>query len=250
MSEVKFDFRGKNFAVTGASSGIGKQVALELLQAGANVMAVARRKELLDEIYKDYSDQVFTAKVDVKTPEDWDEPIKEFVQTKGKFHGAVYAAGITGLISLKMYDANFAKDIIDTNFFGVIESFRRLIKASNCHKDSSHVWITSVAAHNGSKGEFIYSASKGALLSAMHSLVKDISGKGHRLNCISPGWIDTEMTQNFTKNTGLEKSFAVQRQIMGAGKPDNISGIALFLLSDRASWITGAEIGGGGYLSS
>ena len=246
MSELEFDFRGKNFAVTGASSGIGKQIALELLQAGANVMAVARRKELLDEIYKDYPNQVFTAKVDVTTPEDWEEPLKQFVQEKGKFHGAVYAAGITGLMPLRMYEADSAKAMMDTNFFGVIESFRRLIKATNCHEGSSHVWLTSVAAHNGSKGQLVYSATKGALLSAMSSLVKEISGKGHRLNCISPGWIDTEMTQNFTKNTGLEKSFAIQRQLMGAGKPEDISGIALFLLSNRANWITGVEIEGGG----
>ena len=129
MSDIKFDFTGKNFAVTGASSGIGKQIALELLQAGANVMAVARRKEVLDEIYKDYP-KVFTAKVDVTTPEDWDKPLKQFVQEKGKFHGAVYAAGISGQISLRMYDADFAKDIMNTNFFGVIESIRRIIKAT------------------------------------------------------------------------------------------------------------------------
>lgn len=110
--------------------------------------------------------------------------------------------------------------------------------------------MSSVGAHNAAKGEFVYAASKGALLSAMYSLVKDISNKGHRINCITPGWVKTEMTQNllmkFTKEENLEEGFAMKRQILPAGEPKDISGIALFLLSDRASWITGAEIEGGG----
>lgn len=250
MSEVNFDFSGKNFAVVGASSGIGKQAVFELLEAGANVLAVARRKNLMDEIYKDYPKQIVTAGLDVTKNENWDESIKNFVAEYGKFHGSVYSAGITERFSLRMFNMEETKKIIDTNLFGAINFLEILTRSSFVNKSSSHIWLSSVSAHRGVQGVAAYSASKGALISAMRPLAVEIAKKGHRLNTISPGWLNTEMTQNINALSEVENSKS-KNYILGYGQPEDVSGVILFLLSDRAKWITGTDIVvDGGYLAN
>lgn len=240
MSEVTFDFSGKNFAVTGASSGIGKQVALELLSAGANVFAVARRKELLDEIYKDYPDQVVTARLDVTKADGWDSALKDFVKAKGKFNGSVYAAGITTGFSLRLFDDEKARTVMETNFFGAVSFLRRLTRSTNAASQTSNVWIASTAAHCGARSLIAYGSTKGALISAMRHAACEIGKNGHRLNTISPGWVDTEMTHNFLNESGI--NLRDDDYILGIGKPEDISGVILFLLSNRSRWITGTDI--------
>lgn len=252
MSEVNFDFSGKNFAVMGASSGIGKQIALDLLDSGANVLAMARRKELMDEIFAKYSSQVITAKVDVCHQENLDEILKSFVKTKGKLHGSVYTTGITSSFDLRMFEEEELTRIMEVNFFGAVKFLSKLTKTIYVNSGSSNVWLASTAAHAGARGLSAYSASKGAMISSMKSFALEIGNKKHRLNSISPGWIRTSMTENFTENTGLEERYGSGRYILeNYGQPEDVSGIALFLLSNKSRWITGIDIVvDGGYLAS
>ena len=249
MSEVNFNFSGKNFAVMGASSGIGKQIALDLLNAGANVLVMARRKELMNEIYGNFSSQVMTAKVDVQHQENLDATLKEFVNVKGKFHGSVYATGITSVFNLRMFEEEELQKVMDINFFGALRFISKLTSGVYANKGASHVWIASISAHTGTKGVALYGATKGAMISSMKSLATEIGTKKHRLNTISPGWINTPMTENFTADTG--KEYDSERYILdNDGQPEDVSGIALFLLSERARWITGTDIVvDGGYLA-
>lgn len=250
MSEISFDFHGKNFVVTGASSGIGKQIALELLETGANVLAVARRKEMLEEIYKDYSEHVFAVSIDVTAENVWDEALQSFVEKFGKFDGSVCAAGIEGLNPLRSFDGTLAQKIMDTNFWGTIRLFQRVTKTKYSQAGASHVWLGSVGAHKESKGQSMYSASKGALLSAMKVLAKEISNRKQRLNVISPGWVKTPLTEQVLDHTGHDEGFNQNQYPLGTGQPEDISGVVLFLLSDRARWMTGSEVVvDGGYLT-
>ena len=241
MNDVTFDFRGKNFAVTGASSGIGKQVALELLGAGANVLALARRKELMDEIYADYSEQIITAQFDVCNQDNADEILKAFVESKGKFDGSVYAAGITDEFALRAFDEEKAHDIMNTNFFGAIKLIRKLTSAVFANRNSAHVWIASTAAHIGGRSLSAYCGSKGAMISAARALAIEIGSKKHRLNTISPGWVETAMTKSVEADSGIAR-MPTDRSILGIGQPEDVSGMILFLLSSRSRWITGTDI--------
>ena len=250
MSEVNFDFRGKNFAVMGASSGIGKQIALDLLNAGANVLAMARRKELMDEIYGGFSSQVMTAKVDVQHQENLDATLKEFVNDKGKFHGSVYATGISSVFNLRMFEEEELQKVMDINFFGALRFISKLTSGVYSNKGSSHVWIASTAAHTGSKSLTVYSASKGAMLSSVKSLAIEIGKKKQRINTISPGLINTPLVENYSENTNINLYSGGRQCLDNDGQPEDVSGIALFLLSDRARWITGTDIVvDGGYLA-
>lgn len=250
MSEISFDFHGKNFVVTGASSGLGKQIALELLDAGASLLVAARRKEMLEEIYKDYSDRVFAVSIDVTAEDVWDEALQDFVENFGKLDGSVCAAGIEGLNTIRSFDESLAQKIMDTNFWGTIRLFQRVTKKKYSQAGASHVWFGSVGAHKGSKGQSMYSASKGALLSAMKVLAKEISNRKQRLNVISPGWVKTPLTEQVLDNTGNEEGFNQSQYPLGTGQPKDISGVVLFLLSDRARWMTGSEVVvDGGYLT-
>ena len=242
MQEVTFNFTGKNFAVIGASSGIGKQVTLELLQAGANVLAVARRKELMDEIYKDYPQQIITAKLDVTNYDGWDEVLKNFVAEKGKFNGSVYCAGISVDTSLKGIDIEDLQKVMATNFFGAVMFMKKFIRATTASSGSSSVWISSVAAHNGSPSKITYEASKGAMLAAKRSIACEIANKQHRLNTVSPAWIETPMTENLNEAFNKPKIPSERYILRRFGKPEDISGMILFLLSERSSWITGTDI--------
>ena len=247
MSEVTFDFRGKNFAVTGASSGIGKQVVLDLLEAGANVLALARRKELMDEIYAarltppSRCGEVVTARLDVRDQENLDEVLKNFIAAHGKFDGSVYAAGITAEFALRAFDDEKAHDIMDTNFFGAVSFLRKLTGAVHANKNSAHVWIASTAAHTGAKSLSAYSGSKGAMVAALRPLALEIGSKGHRINSVSPGWTETAMTKSVVEDSGIERK-GVEKVILGIGQPADVSGMILFLLSDRAKWITGTDV--------
>ena len=120
MQEVTFDFSGKNFVVVGGSSGMGREIVLEIAKAGANVLAIARHEERLREVQNFYRDRIEMACLDVldASDADWDKTIRVFTEKCGKLHGAVYSAGITGCTPLRMYDKSLARDIMNISMGG------------------------------------------------------------------------------------------------------------------------------------
>lgn len=245
MGEVTFNFKGKNFVVIGASSGIGKQVAIELLNAGANVLAVARRKDLMDEIYKNYSSQVVTVKMDVTNFDGWNDIFKPFVSEKGKFHGSVYCAGIGMPSSIRSIEIEELQKVMNTNFFGAVMFMKKFIRAANVNPGSSNVWISSLASYIGTRGLTAYEASKGAMMSAKRSLACEISNQRHRLNTVSPAWVETPLASELNDTLfGIDRTNRVSKgyPLGRIGQPEDISGMILFLLSERSSWMTGSDI--------
>jgi len=233
--EVKFDYSGKNFVVVGASSGIGKQIALELSQAGANVLCLARRVELIEQL-KNFqgAGKIFSGFIDVTKFSD--EVINNFIGEHGKFDGAIYTAGVAGLTPLRQFDENLAEKIMNTSYWGMLKFIQSTAKKSASVKGASFIVFSSVAAHCGEKGQLIYSAAKSAVTASVKVIAQEIAKNNFRINSISPGWIDTEINSGAAA-FGVEKS----KNLLGAGNVEDVSGIVLFLLSDRAKWITGAD---------
>lgn len=250
MSEVKFNFTGKNFMVIGASSGIGRQIAIELAESNAKVLAVARNEDRLLELKNKYPNQIEVATLDVITAqlEDYESMIKTFVDVNGKLNGEVYTAGIGAATPLKFFDETLARDIMETSFWGAVKSLQVATKKKFANSGSSYVFFSSVAGHTGEGSLAVYSASKAAVQFGMKSFCHDVASSKHRINTISPGYINTPMTTNAESEQGQPEG-VIKKHLFGIGEPKDVSGIVLFLLSERASWITGEDfIVDGGYM--
>ena len=236
MSDVNFNFTGKCFLVTGASSGIGKQIAIELAQAGAKVIAIARSEEKLNVLSQMFPENIIVIPSDISDIEIISDKVVSFIKTCGKLNGMVHAAGIDGLTPLKGYDENLALEIMQTSFWSGVKLLQFISKNKISNDASSFIFFSSVAADKGEKGMFAYSAAKAAIKASVKSFAKELSLKQHRVNTISPGRVKTPMTDENINE------YVIQRHLLGEGEPENISGVVLFLLSDRAKWITGTDI--------
>lgn len=242
---ISFDFLNKNYVIVGASSGMGKKIALDLVASGANILAVARTQERLLELKKNCPERIRTAVLDVVRADkaDWDVAFEGFVKEFGKCHGGVYTAGISGYTPLRGFDVEKAQSVIDTSLYGMFGFLSNFIKRKYVENGSSFVTFSSVASHNGQKGAIAYSAAKAAVKTSVQSIAKEICRDKHRINSISPGWVDTDMTKDSVLKDGLSSyNDLLDAHRLGIGTPRDVSGIVLFLLSDAAQWITGTDI--------
>ena len=249
MSDVTFDFSGKNFAVVGASSGIGRQVALELARSGAYVLAIGRNTERLAELAKE-SSLICAVSLDVikATKDDWQNTFSAFVSVHGKLDGGVYAAGITGATPLKQYDKNLADMIFRTSFDAGVEFIHYAAKKKFSAPYASFVLFSSVSSYEGTKGLLYYASAKAAVRTAVKTISKEIGHRHQRINSISPAWVDTEMTRSYLESVG-ETEVHVKSGVLGVGRVEDVAGVVLFILSSRAGWITGQDfVVDGGYM--
>lgn len=248
MTNVNFDFTDKKYVVTGASSGMGRQVAVELAAAGAIVLAIARRKAELEDLRAEYANNIFIMPSDITIKGNIEKAIKVFVEKYGKIDGAVHAAGIAELTPLKFFDEEIANKTISLNLFSGVNLVEIINKKKYSNENSSYVMFSSIYSYSGGRGMLAYSASKAGLRVATHSMAKEIIERGARINTVSPGWVETEMTTKTTSVTATDD--ILRKHLLGVGKPSDVAGVVLFLLSDRAGWITGTDIiVDGGYLA-
>lgn len=252
---VNFDFTGKNFVVVGASSGIGRQTALELSHSGANVLAIGRNLERLNELKKNSPvslvkrpPKIFTEQLDVltATADDWSLALENFTDSVGRINGGVYTAGIWGLTPLNSFDSALAHKIFDTSFWGAVNFVQSATRKKFSDGGASFVLMSSIAGDFAGKSLFAYSAAKAAIQSAVKSFAKEIIRGKHRINSVAPALVKTEMMRNemYTANEEI-----ISRHLLGLGTARDVAGMILFLLSDRAAWITGQNFFvDGGYI--
>lgn len=242
MSDTVWNFRGRRFAVIGASSGVGRQTALELAAAGAEVLAIARNQERLNEL-AEQSPLITAATLDVMKADsaDWAEVLGAYVREHGKLHGGVYTAGIVGLTPLRGFDENLARNIMETSFWGAVYAIQGLSKRSVSLPEASFVLFSSLAWKSASKGLFAYAAAKAALVAAVKSFAHELAHERKRINTISPGFMTTEMTRASIDEIG-SSVHAKKYTLFGLGKAQDVTGMTLFLLSGRAKWITGEDL--------
>lgn len=248
MSNITYNFTNQNFVVTGASSGMGKQVVVELAEAGASVLAIARGEDALRSLQKLYPEKIVIAAVDVCDSEKLKESINSFVKSKGKLDGVVHAAGISGLTPIKSYDEAEARKIVDISFWAGAKLVQICSKVKFSNSGASFVLFSSVRSQKTDKGLFAYAGAKSAMQIAVKTFAKELAKRKLRVNTISPGWVNTNMTDKLEETNNLDE--INQNHILGIGKPEDVSGVVLFMLSDRSTWMTGTDIVvDGGYLT-
>ena len=230
---------GKTILVTGASSGIGKGIALLCAKMGAQCVITARNEIKLGEtlqILEGSRHELISADLtDFKN-------LENVVNKMPKLDGIVHCAGIGQRKMAKLLDEEDIDEVMNINLKAPVMLQTEILKQKKINKGASIVFITSIAAESPSIGNSLYSASKGALISYSLCLKEELAPRLIRVNCISPAmvWTDLVLADGISKEQLVqdEQKYPLKRY----GKPEDIANLAVFLLSDASSWMTGSNV--------
>ena len=246
-----FTLENKTILVTGASSGIGRQCAIDCSKMGAKVVLVARNEERLNETLSLMEGEGHLSVVqDLTDFGALPQLVKDIVSKVGPLDGALHCAGISNTEPLKLVGVERLEEFFRANVFSAIELTREICKLKNVNKEgSSIVFFSSVMGVVGESCKSTYSLTKGALISGMRSLAVEYAKKKIRFNCVSPGVIETPINANqaYMKDPELRAQFEA-KHLLGIGQCTDISNACIYLLSDASRWVTGQNlIVDGGY---
>lgn len=240
-----FNLSGKNILITGAASGIGKETAIYISEAGANVILLDINEAGLIQTQKQIGEvKSLIFPIDLKKYELFEEIIKQSVDKFGKLHGFVHSAGIEFTIPLKSMKPEKYTELFEINAVSGFEIARIMSKKKYIDPiRASFVFIASIMGIVGRKGLTGYSASKGAIIAAARSMALELAAKKINVNCISPGTIETKLIKKFMDNLDEnQKEERLKGFPLGIGQPEDVANAAVFLLSDKARWITGSNL--------
>ena len=239
-----FTLKEKTIIVTGASSGIGRQCAIDCSKMGAKIILIARNQERLEETLcsLDNNDhQVYS--YDLTQIDGIKDLVNEIVSSNGKINGLIHAAGIEITKPIKLLEPCDFEMIYRTNNLSGFELMRQLSSIKNMNKGGSIIFISSITAIIGRSGVAAYAASKGAMISATKTFALELAKRQIRVNCISPGTILTPMMQNYLNDLDeISRQKRVDGFPLGLGETTDISNACIYLLSDASRWITGQNI--------
>lgn len=244
-----FTLEGKNILVTGASSGIGRQCAIDCSKMGAKVVVVGRNQERLNSVISEMGGQCISYSFDLAKIDGISELIFEIVSKCGKLDGFIHAAGIEVTNPVKLSNTTDYESLFRVNSLSAFEIVKNLCGIKTFNKGGSIVLISSISGVIARKGLSAYAASKGALMSAARVMALEMASREIRVNTISPGTILTPMMQKAIEAMSEEdKKKRIEGFPLGLGKTTDISNACVFLLSDASRWISGQNlIVDGGY---
>ena len=239
----------KNIIVTGASGGIGNAIIKKLNEAGANILASGTRVEKLEELKKNF-ENIKILKFDISQS----DKIEEFIENAtnelgGSLDGIVNNAGITqDNLAIRMNLDEWQK-VININLTSTFLMSKFAIKKMLKNKSGKIVNITSVVGHTGNLGQANYTASKAGIVAMSKSLAIEYAKKNININCISPGFIKTAMTDKIDEK--FKEVIISKIPSARLGEPDDIANAVLFLSSDQSDYINGEtlHVNGGMYMA-
>ena len=242
------NFKNKNILITGASGGIGKELVKKFVSLGGNVLGSGTKIEKLDLLKKQYPN-IKVKKFDMAE----DSKIKDFIDSVtlelGRLDILINNAGINmDNLSLRMKDEEWKK-VININLTSTFLLSKHAIRQMLKNKFGRIVNITSVVGHTGNLGQSNYSASKSGVIGMSKSLAIEYAKKNITVNCVSPGFIASDMTMNIAEKVKLYLTSRIPMGRLGTG--EDVSNCVAFLSSLEASYITGETIhvNGGMYMS-
>ena len=236
--------KGKNVIVTGATRGIGKEIALTLAQNGANIAMNYRNlnsevEDLINEI-KSFGVDVLAIKCDVSITDEVDNFVKEVKSHYNTIDILVNNAGITkdGLI-LRMKEEDF-DDVLDVNLKGTFNTSKAVSSIMVRQKYGKIINISSVVGISGNAGQCNYAASKAGVIGFSKSVARELASRNINVNVVAPGYINTDMTKNLPDKVKEEiiKSIPMKK----IGDPKEVANLVLFLSSNLSDYITGQVI--------
>ena len=243
------NLKNKNVIITGASGGIGNSIVKKLYESGATILASGTRQEKLDEL-KSKFDNIKILKFDISQT----NKIEEFIDNAskelgGNLHCLVNNAGITqDNLAIRMSIDEWKK-VIDINLTSTFLLSKYAIKKMLKSKSGKIINITSVVGHTGNLGQTNYTASKAGIIAMSKSLALEYAKKNININCISPGFIKTAMTDKIDEK--FKEVIISKIPSARLGEPEDIANAVTFLASNQSDYINGEtlHVNGGMYMA-
>jgi len=243
------DFAGRVALVTGGTRGIGSAVTLALTAGGARVYAVYRSDDAAAaELAGRIGDPLVTVRADVADPQAAASAVDRAVQESGRLDILVNCAGGATDRLLLRATPSYVRDTLALNLESVIHTSRAALPAMLKQRYGRIVSLGSVVAGSGNPGQAVYAAAKAGIEGFTRSLAREVALKGITVNCVAPGWIDTDLTSAVP---GAARERAIDATPAGrAGTPEEVADAVLFLASNRAAYVTGTvlQVNGGLYM--
>lgn len=234
-----FTLKGKTILVTGASSGIGRGIAIACSKMGASVIINGRNEQRLAETLREMRGEENLSLIADLSQTD---AVAIMVRQLPKLDGVVHCAGIGQRILCKQLQESDLDNMMDVNFKAPVMFQTELLRQKKINKGASIVFIASIAYDFPTIGNAMYCASKGAVISYANCLALELAPRLIRVNCILPAMIWTDLiykggiTEEELKED--EKKYPLKRY----GKPEDVANLSVYLLSDASAWMTGSSI--------
>ncbi len=243
------DLKNKNIIVTGASGGLGNSIVKKLYENGANILATGTKKEKLDDLKSQFNN-IKILSFDISQNDEIDKFIENATkELGGNLYCIVNNAGITrDNLAIRMSSDEWKK-VIDVNLTSTFLLSKSAIKKMLKNKQGKIINITSVVGHTGNLGQANYTAAKAGIVAMSKTLAIEYAKKNININCISPGFIKTNMTEKIDakyKEIILSKIPSAR-----LGEPEDIANAVLFLASNQSDYINGEtlHVNGGMYMA-
>jgi 3-oxoacyl-[acyl-carrier protein] reductase len=248
---VDLPFAGKAALVTGASRGIGRAIALALGACGATVIVAARSLEAaggtVDEISRG-GGRARAIQLDIADDRSVEAAMAEALREHATIPLLVNNAGITRDNLLMRMNEEDWNQVIDTNLSGIYRICRSLVPSMVKARYGRIVNVTSVVARSGNPGQANYAAAKAGIEGFSRSMARELASRNITVNCVAPGFIDTDMTGKLSE--AQREALLSQVPMKRLGRPDEVAAGVTYLLSDQAAYVTGItlDINGGMYM--
>lgn len=234
-----FSLEGKVILVTGASSGIGRGIAVTCSKMGATVIINGRNVTKLNETLSMMKGEGHSIAAGDLTVSD---TLEHLVGGFPKLDGIVQCAGMGQRILCKDLRSDDVNQVMDVNFKAPVMLQAELLRQKKINKGASIVFVASIASWSPSFGNSVYSASKGAIISYANCLALELAPRKIRVNCISPAMVWTDLIIQEGVDEDQLKDDEQKYPLKRYGRPDDIANLAVYMLSDASSWMTGSNV--------
>ena len=232
-----FDLTNKVVLITGATGGIGGEIARQMKNAGATVVVSGRNSEKLK---NDFNDDFIKIVSDLSADSACEKLVNDTIEQTGHIDVLINNAGITkDTLMMRMSDEQF-DDVINTNLRATFKMCRAAIMPMMKQKYGRIINMASIVGVVGGIGQTNYAASKGGIIALTKSIAAEVASRGITANCIAPGFIKTPMTDVLSDE--LKKTYLSQIPAGRFGEPKDVANACVFLASDEASYINGQTI--------